>query len=1088
MFTTSWARSKAFAALLGAAFAACTVEAGAQSPASDTTYQLDIPSQNLNDALQALALASRHRLFYQADIVSGKVNKALSGKYTTEEAIRTMLEGTELRYEISADGVVIVKEKESAVVGETAGISGSEKGLQLAQTDATPASSDSESERAETKGSDKEELQEVIVDIPEILVVGSKSLNSDIRRTEDDTQPYVVFDAEQIARSGATNIEDFLRSQLPMNSQALSSSQVAAGGVPARPGLNQGSTMAGGLDLRGLGTDETLVLIDGRRVPGVALPGGGVGTYSGTAVGQPNISGIPASAIERIEILPSTAGGIYGGSATGGVVNIILKRDYSGLDAALVYGDSFEGDSTQKTIILSGGASFKEGATNLTFSASHGEQDTLTSAQRPFVRRGREMQMQNNPEPNSLQFSFSDTPNFCGASVFGAFGFCDGTELFFDDGTAYGAAFGSVPAGYEGPGADNGIGLLTGSGQINPNYSGFGLFSAPTTDSVSLTLRQKLAPSLEMFVDVSGSRVKSSSSSPLQLNVTLPGDSPYNPFQQDVVANYFVPGAAAPADFGIKTRAARAGAVMRLPYSWSLNAEYGWSQSSNSGNLYGDTFRPPALVAALQPFALTDPRVVPPEIDDQLIPTNGFSLSGAKNTLNDISIRASGPIMQLPAGPLTLSALAQRREDSINDIIDAYIGPFGSTLYWTPARSQTIDSLYVESRFPLFSESNSAIAVRALELMAAVRYDTADVETFNSHTEVSSTEGPFPDVRLTHATNDATSYTLGLRYSPTSSIVLRGSYSTGFLPPNLGQIAPNPPEQSFFFDLLDPLRGGTLVEAGASGELTYLSGGSPDIRPELSKSTSAGIIWTPSSVPGLRASLDWNRIKKTDEIGQLFTQALINNEASLPGRIVRGPNLPTDEPGWAGPIISVDATLVNFASSELDAWDFRIDYKRETEGLGEWRLYILGSRLTSNGRQVTLSSSSYDTVGFYDGPLEWRANFGVDWQAGQWAAGWSAQYFDGYSVNYADPLRADPTREISQGSAGIPHQIYQDLYLSYRIAESTRALGETEVTLGIQNVFNEEPPILALAIDPYGYSSYGDPRLRRFTLSLRKHF
>src|SRR5262245_2228406 len=91
-------------AILGAALTAFTIHVSAQSSDSAAIFQLNIPSQNLNDALQALALASRHRLFYQADIVSGKVNSAVNGTYTTEEAVRRMLAGTGLVYEISQDG------------------------------------------------------------------------------------------------------------------------------------------------------------------------------------------------------------------------------------------------------------------------------------------------------------------------------------------------------------------------------------------------------------------------------------------------------------------------------------------------------------------------------------------------------------------------------------------------------------------------------------------------------------------------------------------------------------------------------------------------------------------------------------------------------------------------------------------------------------------------------------------------------------------------------------------------------------------------------------------------------------------------
>ena len=134
--------------------------------------------------------------------------------------------------------------------------------------------------------------------LPEVLVRGKRSLDVDIRRSRDDIQPYVVFDAEQIARSSAQNIEDFLQSHLPMNAQQTTTSQIGP------------QTQAvGRIDLRGLGTEQTLILVDGRRLPSIS---------TGDSFGQPNINGISLSQVERIEILPATASGIYGGGATGG--------------------------------------------------------------------------------------------------------------------------------------------------------------------------------------------------------------------------------------------------------------------------------------------------------------------------------------------------------------------------------------------------------------------------------------------------------------------------------------------------------------------------------------------------------------------------------------------------------------------------------------------------------------------------------------------------------------------------------------------------------------------------------------------------
>src|SRR5262249_27682735 len=149
--------------------------------------------------------------------------------------------------------------------------------------------------------------------IPQVMIRSSRSLDADIERTADDIQPYVVIDREAIRKSGAENVEDLLKTRLSMNYAALSNNQTTGSITGNR------SSIA----LRGLSADQTLSLIDGRRAG--SLVAGGTGT-------QVDLNAIPLAAIERIEVLPTTASGIYGGSATGGVVNVVLRREYTGIN------------------------------------------------------------------------------------------------------------------------------------------------------------------------------------------------------------------------------------------------------------------------------------------------------------------------------------------------------------------------------------------------------------------------------------------------------------------------------------------------------------------------------------------------------------------------------------------------------------------------------------------------------------------------------------------------------------------------------------------------------------------------------------
>src|SRR5262249_42188326 len=153
------------------------------------------------------------------------------------------------------------------------------------------------------------------------------------KRSENDAQPYTILDAEAIQKSGAANIESFLKQRLTMNTTFHSNAQ-------SGPGSTSGATSS--INLRGLGTNETLVLVIGRRIPGVNI-------FLGE-VNQPDLNGMPLAAIERIEVLPSSASAIYGGAAVGGVVNVVLKRNFQGGEFDATYENTTQSDAPIHTL------------------------------------------------------------------------------------------------------------------------------------------------------------------------------------------------------------------------------------------------------------------------------------------------------------------------------------------------------------------------------------------------------------------------------------------------------------------------------------------------------------------------------------------------------------------------------------------------------------------------------------------------------------------------------------------------------------------------------------------------------------------
>jgi outer membrane receptor protein involved in Fe transport len=204
--------------------------------------------------------------------------------------------------------------------------------------------------------------------------------------------------------------------------------------------------------------------------------------------------------------------------------------------------------------------------------------------------------------------------------------------------------------------------------------------------------------------------------------------------------------------------------------------------------------------------------------------------------------------------------------------------------------------------------------------------------------------------------------------------------------------------------------------------------------------------------------------------------------------------------GWAGPVTTLDVTNINIAKTEVEAYDIQVDYTAEAGGFGEVHVYALATWEPRYRNRILVTDPLVERVGFAGGPLEWRGNFGLEWQRGPWGLGWSAQYYHSYWVYTALALPLTPAQVASrangvlnQGSATVPHQIYHDMIASYRF-EGTASwagglLANAELSVGIQNLFDTSPPILAsTSTTAAGYSTYGDPRLRRYSISLRKTF
>ena len=375
------------------------------------------------------------------------------------------------------------------------------------------------------------------------------------------------------------------------------------------------------------------------------------------------------------------------------------------------------------------------------------------------------------------------------------------------------------------------------------------------------------------------------------------------------------------------------------------------------------------------------------------------------------------------------------------------------------------------------------------EVQLAARYDDYEVIGTSNGVLVGSAE---PIVRLKNEFS-STDGLIGLKYQPIPDVAIRASYNTGFLPPAMLEVVPSPPvfqpaDLSALFELSDPRRGDEPL-----GDIMVVGGGNPNLDPEESETLSIGIIVQPTMLDGLRVSVDWTRLEKTDVI-TLFNvdQAAIIAEQYLPEVVTRAPAAPGD-PFGVGPITELHAQYFNIARRDIESYDIALDYSWSTARWGAWSFATIASKLTKNESQIVTSSPALDETGFRTG-LEWKGNAVLGWQLGPWSAAWTTRYYDSYKLGGADFV--SPTWILNQGSSTVPSQTYHDLLVGYRIDDAgsgrgiSSLLSGLEVQLGVRNVFDKEPPLdlQGFGIGSTVYSVWGDPRLSSYYLSLRKSF
>jgi outer membrane receptor protein involved in Fe transport len=940
-----------------------------------------------------------------------------------------------------------------------------------------------------------------------ITVTGSR-----IRTTEYDfANPVVAIDDEAIQNSGVTNLTDFLT-----ESPALTGSSGSNDGSGANAGI--GGVGLNLLDLRNLGTQRTLVLIDGRRHV-AAVPGSS----------SIDINTIPIDLIERVDIVTGGASAIYGADAVTGVVNFVTKRDFEGITVRGQAGISEQGDGASQFISATVGQNFADGRGNIALNFEYGHDDRLLLSNRREFGPGFRSFYDNPAEiggpddPNVPdQILFADV-NYLDSAPNSAID-VDGDFLpdFLGDGSRY------IPGTFVGgffESGGSGTPVSTYGGEILPNidrYIGNILLSYEVADGVTVFAQGKYA------------RVDSASfgQPTFDFFIGVPTDNPFIP------ANINDPAVNAFDGFGIvlvtgrdnldlgrrgeenrrETYRGVLGVEAQITDTINFDASYVYGQSDNvirqantryndrffaaldavdagefltgtpngnivcRSNLTGDATSSNQNVTGAFFFDDFGQLSFTPGANSGCVPFNVFSNGQSQAALDWINTTAIdrstikqhvataafsgtlGESVTLWGGPIGFAVGAEYRKessDSVPDPVNTTGLTFGNALF-PESGSFDVYEGFAELRVPIVQDRPGF-------------YDL----TVNGAARVSE----YSTVGTTFT------YQGGLVYAPIRDVRFRGTYAQAVRAPNIGELF-SPSNQTFAF-INDPcavdqrdngsatreancialLRGLGLSDAqiatftGDAGvSLPGLSRGNTELGEETARTITGGIILSPRFIPGLTVSADYYDVEIEGAISTPSATTLVNlcvDALSLDNQfcdnVQRTPVGAGFDPNDAGIVNDFTLFPSNVAAFSTRGVDFSVRYRLPTDNIGTFNLSLVGNHLISLKTQGTPGADFIESAGVIGAP-EWQVNFDLNWT------------FDKFNLNYginysAETLRFARRTIENDPDIVAPEFINVDAKFQHDIQGRWTTDEGMSFYVGVNNLFNQRPDV-GLTFDP----------------------
>ncbi len=849
---------------------------------------------------------------------------------------------------------------------------------------------------------------EVEEEIEEVIVTGSRIPRLDI----EAAAPVQVLDAKDIERAGVTNVGQLLR-QVPSMAGQAQTTQVNNGG--------DGSMR---VSLRGLGSERTLVLINGRRV----VPSG-AGANSTV-----DLSTIPVALIERVEILKDGASAIYGSDAIAGVINLILKNDIDGVEVSGQYGETSEGDGKEQRYDLIAGRTFDDG--NFTFHVGYADDEPIGAGDRDFSKVALSM-IDGSPEPQGSSAPPWGRYNFDGNSKtlgpeFGAM-----RDWNWDTDT-----YNFAPANYLRQASEryhiNTLGSMgLGDWGFAGPVKGFMEFGYTRRESEQMLAETPLAP-LAFF----------------GFDGPYSADNAYNPFGVEIPdwRRRMVEGGSRMENSEVTTQRLVFGVEGETDngIGWDLSYNYGRTDATiSASNLYNLE----RVAAATGPTfvdengdlqCVNDPgNCVPLDVFSEGSVTNDM-LDYIRFTSNDkghtdLEIYAfnlfKDNVWELPAGGIGLAGGISYSESSGSDTPDSQISSLAATGAVTGTPRQPTEGeidvfeLYGEALIPLLSDMAFA---ESLEATIAFRY--SDYNLFDSNT----------------------SGKLGLNWRVNDAVMFRGTAGDAFRAPSISELFLG--NSKSFPQVADPCATDPNQNCQNDGvpadgfvpistQIPEILGGNEELTPEEADIYTIGLVLTPSDQ--LSFTLDYYNIALTNAINTLGPQYILDS-CHATGQHCDLIERFSGDPLTEGNPRLLDDRNINIGGVDTSGLDFGFGYTGLDIGFGSLNFrgeatYLIeyikimpdGTELDHTGRFIDDQDGNFP---------EWRVAWHTDWYMGNWDASWSINYISSVDETYEDWVTGSQDRSM--------HSVtYHDLLFGYNFEDQN-----ARVAFGIKNVGDEQPP------------------------------